>query len=275
MENILEAIEQGIFTPKTKDRLLELENRQTELEDRMIVREKLKKPEFTADHIAYWLTKFRQGDIQDFEFKRAVINALVNSVFVLKKPEFTADHIAYWLTKFRQGDIQDFEFKRAVINALVNSVFVYDDDTDPNSKKGRIIIALNLKNGRQGDIQDFEFKRAVINALVNSVFVYDDDTDPNSKKGRIIIALNLKNGSVSSLARSDVQQMGHHFKRNSNFCRIQRYTAVFFIASRNAGISIVGHHFKRNSNFCRIQRYTAVFFIASRNAGISIDLGEI
>lgn len=147
VENILEAIEQGIFTPKTKERLLELESRQTELEDR-IVREKL------------------------------------------KKPEFTVDHIVYWLTKFRQGDIKDFEFRRAVINALVNSVFVYDDDTDPN------------------------------------------------KKGRIIIALNLKNGPVKTLTRSDVHKMGHHFKRNANFCRIQRYTAVFFIASRNAGISI-------------------------------------
>lgn len=146
VENILEAIEQGIITPKTKDRLLELESRQTELEDR-IVREKL------------------------------------------KKPEFTVDHIVYWLTKFRQGDIKDFEFRRAVINALVNSVFVYDDDTDPN------------------------------------------------KKGRIIIALNLKNGPVKTLTRSDVQQMGHHFKRNSNYCRIQRYTAVLFIARRNAGIS--------------------------------------
>lgn len=81
VNNLLEAIEDGLYTRTTKSRLTELEDRQAELEDK-IIREKLKKPEFTKEHIIFWLNKFRAGDINDFEYKRAVINSLVNSVYV-------------------------------------------------------------------------------------------------------------------------------------------------------------------------------------------------
>lgn len=81
IENLLQAIEAGIFTTKTKDRLQELENQQSLLEDK-IVREQLKKPTFTKDHIIFWLESFRNGKIDDFAYKRTVINHLVNAVFV-------------------------------------------------------------------------------------------------------------------------------------------------------------------------------------------------
>lgn len=86
IERILDAIEDGLYTPKTKERLLDLEAKQSDLETK-IVREKLKKPEFTKDHIVFWLSKFRAGDINDFDYKRSVINALVNSVFVYDDKE--------------------------------------------------------------------------------------------------------------------------------------------------------------------------------------------
>ncbi|OLU40428.1 hypothetical protein BO224_05400 [Erysipelotrichaceae bacterium NYU-BL-E8] len=81
IENILAAIEEGIFTPKTKERLIDLEDQQSILADK-IVRERLKKPAFTKDHIVFWLEKFRAGDINDFDYKKAVINSLVNSVYL-------------------------------------------------------------------------------------------------------------------------------------------------------------------------------------------------
>ena len=91
IENILEAIENGLYTPKTKERLLDLEAQQSDLESK-IVKEKLKKPEFTKDHIVFWLTKFRAGDINDYDYKKAVINALVNSVFVYDDDEDDGNH---------------------------------------------------------------------------------------------------------------------------------------------------------------------------------------
>ena len=183
VENILEAIEQGIFTPKTKDRLLELESRQTELEDK-IVREKL------------------------------------------KKPEFTADHIAYWLTKFRQGDIKDFEFRRAVINALVNSVFVYDDDTDPN-KKGRIIIALNIKNGpvktlTRSDVQQMgrltRFERASDGATIRCV---------NHFTTTAMCLSIIRNAQM--LVKDKIQNFVQFFRQllmPASLCRIQIYSSA-------------------------------------------------
>lgn len=81
IDNILEAIESGIYTPKTKQRLEELEERLEELETK-IIKEKLKAPEFTKDHFIFWLEQFRSGAIDDVEHKRKVINCLVNSIHV-------------------------------------------------------------------------------------------------------------------------------------------------------------------------------------------------
>lgn len=81
LENLMNAIEAGIFTAKTKERLLDLEAQQSDLEDK-IVKEKLKKPEFTKDHVIFWLERFRDGSVDDEDFKKAIVNNLINAVYV-------------------------------------------------------------------------------------------------------------------------------------------------------------------------------------------------
>ena len=81
IKNIMTAIEQGIITSTTKDRLEELETEKNEIEGR-IAREEMKKPLLTKERIQYWLVSFKSGNINDNEYRRRVIDTLVNSVYV-------------------------------------------------------------------------------------------------------------------------------------------------------------------------------------------------
>jgi len=81
LANLLEAIEQGILTPTTKQRLDELETRKEAL-NTSILEEELKKPVLTREWMRFWFEKFRKGDMRDMEHQRQIIDTFVNSVYV-------------------------------------------------------------------------------------------------------------------------------------------------------------------------------------------------
>ena len=81
LANLLEAIEQGILTPTTKQRLDELEARKEAL-NTSILEEELKKPVLTREWMRFWFEKFRKGDMGDMEHQRQIIDTFVNSVYV-------------------------------------------------------------------------------------------------------------------------------------------------------------------------------------------------
>ena len=85
ISNLMSAIEQGIITPTTKDRLTELEQERTDLETQ-IAHEDIKKPLLSVERVEYWLNQFKSGDITDIKYQRRVVNTLVNSVFVYDDP---------------------------------------------------------------------------------------------------------------------------------------------------------------------------------------------
>lgn len=81
LKNIMSAIEQGIVTSTTKERLEELEQERLDLEGQ-IAREEMKKPLMSKERIVYWLTSFKSGNIKDVEYQQRIIDTLVNSVFI-------------------------------------------------------------------------------------------------------------------------------------------------------------------------------------------------
>ena len=81
LANLLEAIEQGILTPTTKQRLDELEARKEAL-NTSILEEELKKPVLTREWMRFWFEKFRKGDMRDTEHQRQIIDTFVNSIYV-------------------------------------------------------------------------------------------------------------------------------------------------------------------------------------------------
>lgn len=99
IKNIMNAVEAGNFHNTLMDRLSDLELKQQELEGK-IVAENLKKPEFTQEHIEYWLRSFKDGSIDNIDYVKGVINSFVNSIFVYdaKKDEDRRIVIALNLT---------------------------------------------------------------------------------------------------------------------------------------------------------------------------------
>ena len=81
VQNLMTAIEQGIITPTTKARMEELESLKADVEGQ-IAREEMKKPLLTKERIEYWLHSFKNGDINNIDYRRKIIDSLVNSVYL-------------------------------------------------------------------------------------------------------------------------------------------------------------------------------------------------
>ena len=79
--NILKAIEQGIFTPSTKQRLDELEARKEEILVNIQTAE-LQKPKLTREQMTAWFEQFRHGDPANRDFQKRLIDTFVNAVYV-------------------------------------------------------------------------------------------------------------------------------------------------------------------------------------------------
>ena len=83
LSNLLEAIEQGILTSTTKQRLDELEARRDALKA-SILEEELQRPALSRDQILFWFEQFRQGDVNSPVYQRQIIDNFVNSVYVFE-----------------------------------------------------------------------------------------------------------------------------------------------------------------------------------------------
>lgn len=81
IENMLNAIQAGIITACTKERLASLESRKAQLEE-SILREQIKRPVLTREQIEFFLHKFRNTNTKDEEERQRLIDCFVNAVFV-------------------------------------------------------------------------------------------------------------------------------------------------------------------------------------------------
>ena len=78
---MMKAIEAGIITSTTKQRLLDLEAKAQDLK-RAIELEKLSHVRLERDQVLFWLDRFRGGSLQSQEFRRKVIDAFVSVVYL-------------------------------------------------------------------------------------------------------------------------------------------------------------------------------------------------
>ena len=81
IDNMLNAIQQGIFNKSTKARLDELEATKDELETR-IACEKLAKPKITEEQMMFWLHRFRKLDVSQKEHRQMLIDTFVNAIYL-------------------------------------------------------------------------------------------------------------------------------------------------------------------------------------------------
>lgn len=81
IQNMLNAIQAGIFSTSTKQRLDILEVTKEQLEV-SILREQIEKPNITREQILFWLHRFRKTDINDTEQRQRLIDVFINAVYV-------------------------------------------------------------------------------------------------------------------------------------------------------------------------------------------------
>ena len=83
IDNIAAAIEEGIITQTTKERLTALENQRDELQIN-IFEEESSHPKLTKEYVVQWLKSFKERDLRDPKVQRQVIECFVNTVYVFE-----------------------------------------------------------------------------------------------------------------------------------------------------------------------------------------------
>ena len=81
IENILNAIQQGIFNSSTKQRLDKLETAKSDLEVK-ILQEEMQRPLLTREQVLFWIYRYRRLDVTVPEQRQRLIDGFVNAIYL-------------------------------------------------------------------------------------------------------------------------------------------------------------------------------------------------
>jgi len=128
INNLVKLAEKGIISDTVTDRLQQLERekrvverRLVEASDDIIILEK--------EHIVWWLTRFLDGDINDEEYRRSLIDLFVNSVTVWDEPDmFIQQGYSYFDTAAGYHDtFSETAFRKAVSERYHRDKYIIAD----------------------------------------------------------------------------------------------------------------------------------------------------
>lgn len=81
IDNLLNAIQQGIVTPSTKQRLEDLENQMSDISVQ-IIKEEMSKPLLTKNQILFWFHRLRKYNSHRLDHKRRLIDSFINAIYL-------------------------------------------------------------------------------------------------------------------------------------------------------------------------------------------------
>jgi hypothetical protein len=81
INNVLNSIEEGLANASVKLRLDELETKKEDIEI-AIAKESIEQPMLTKDQIVFWISRFKDGDIDNLEYRKHLVDIFVNSIFL-------------------------------------------------------------------------------------------------------------------------------------------------------------------------------------------------
>ncbi len=81
INNMLNAIQMGIITSSTKERLEALEQQKRDLQDSILQME-LERPVYSKEKIVEWISQFKGGNVNDATYQRRIIDVFLNSIYV-------------------------------------------------------------------------------------------------------------------------------------------------------------------------------------------------
>ena len=82
IRNLLNAIQQGILTKSTKERLEELEAKKEELENRISNEKLAQPPKVSREFMEFWLDRFRRLDVTKQSHRKMLIDTFVNAIYL-------------------------------------------------------------------------------------------------------------------------------------------------------------------------------------------------
>ena len=81
IDNVLNAIEEGLMNASAKERLDSLEEKKADVEI-SLAREKIEKPPLSREQIVFWISRFKDGNIDDIEYRKNIVDIFVNAIFL-------------------------------------------------------------------------------------------------------------------------------------------------------------------------------------------------
>jgi len=83
IDNMLNAIQQGVLTSSTKSRLEELERQKEELEI-SILQTQIQRPHYTKELVIDWISQFKYGDVNSRDYQMQIIDTFINSIYLFE-----------------------------------------------------------------------------------------------------------------------------------------------------------------------------------------------
>ena len=150
IDNMLNAIQQGIVLESTKKRLFDLENRKKELEIE-IAQEQIKHPLLTREQIEFGLTRFRKLDLSTQKGRRALIDGFVNTIYLFDDYAIITCNYKEGEEKITFEDIEDSELGDYIKNKPeqeCSDLFAFGDPIGTRTRvtavKGRCLNRLTM-----------------------------------------------------------------------------------------------------------------------------------
>ena len=81
VENIVDAIQNGMLHPSMKQRMDELKAAREQLEI-SIAQEEMQKPMLTKEQVILWISRFKNGNVNDMAFRQRLIDTFVNAIYL-------------------------------------------------------------------------------------------------------------------------------------------------------------------------------------------------
>ncbi len=79
IDNLLNAIQQGLFNVSAKKRMDDLEAQKEDLEA-SILQAELARPKYTKDEMVRWISQFKHGDVDSVDYQRQIIDIFINCI---------------------------------------------------------------------------------------------------------------------------------------------------------------------------------------------------
>ena len=81
IDNMLNAIQMGVLTASTKERLEKLEMRREDLK-LSILQAQMARPRYTKERVVSWISRFKYGNVDDPQYQKQIIDTFINSIYV-------------------------------------------------------------------------------------------------------------------------------------------------------------------------------------------------